>query len=97
MEDIIGGLIHRWERGGLRKGRNVREAWAAAVGNRAAGHTRPVAFKKGVLVVVTENSAWLYKMTMEKRDIAKKFNENYKGRTKLTGIRFRVGETEERT
>jgi hypothetical protein len=41
------------------------------VGEAALGQTQPVSFKKGTLVVIVENSTWLYKLTMEKRKIIK--------------------------
>ena len=53
-----------------------------------------MSFRKGVMMVVADSSPWLYKLTMEKRGIIKKFNENYTGRQKLTEIRFRIGKTE---
>ena len=80
LEDIVSGLIRRWEEKDLKKGNAVRTAWKAAAGEKATGHTQPAGFKKGTLMMIVENSAWLYKLTLEKRDIIKKFNENYTGR-----------------
>lgn len=94
LEKIVSGLIRKWEKGKRKKGEAVRSAWLTAAGSQTAGHAQPVSFKKGMLMVIVENSSWLYKMTMEKRDIITRFNQNYTGRKKLTDIRFRVGKTD---
>ncbi len=94
LEKIVSGLIRKWEKGKRKKGDAVRAAWATAAGSQAAGHAQAVSFKKGMLMVIVENSTWLYKMTMGKREIITGFNHNYTGRQKLTDIRFRVGKTE---
>ncbi len=91
---MIGGLLRKWEKGSVKKGNAVREAWRSAAGEAALGRTQPVSFKRGTLMVIVENSTWLYKLTMEKRGIIKLFNENYSGRQKLEDIRFRVGKTD---
>lgn len=95
LDDILDGLIHRWEKKDLKKGKAVHAAWKAAAGDQAWEHTRPASFKKGALLVIVENSTWLYELTMEKQEIIRKFNENYKGRRKLADLRFRVGRTRE--
>jgi len=94
VDDILRGFLRRLEEGGVKKGNAVREAWEKAVGEKTAAHAHPVSFKKGQLMVIVENSAWLYKLTMEKRAIIKEFRENYTGRQTLEEIRFRVGMTE---
>jgi len=94
LEEVVGGLVRKWEKGEYKRGNAVRAAWLSSAGQEAAGHTQPVSFKKGILMVVVENSGWLYKLTMEKRNIIAKFNEEYTGRQKLAEIRFRIGKTE---
>ena len=94
LDDIVGSLLRKLEGGSGKKGSAVREAWMKAVGEVALGQTQPVSFKKGTLVVIVENSTWLYKLTMEKRKIIKIFNEHYSGRQKVENIRFRVGKTD---
>ncbi len=94
LDDIIEGLIKGWEKQELKKGNAVFAAWQEAVGEETTSHARPVNFKKGEMVVVVENSAWLYKLTMEKREITEKFNEKYTGKIKLRNIRFRIGSLE---
>lgn len=94
IEHVVGGLLRKIEQSGVKKAGAVNEAWLLSVGEKTSEHTSPVSFKKGILMVITENSTWLYKMTLEKRNIIKKFNENYTGRQKVKEIRFRVGRTE---
>ncbi|MBU0570584.1 MAG: DUF721 domain-containing protein [Candidatus Omnitrophica bacterium] len=91
---VVEGLLRKWETGSVKKGNAVRDAWMSAAGEEALGRTQPVSFKKGTLMVIVENSTWLYKLTMEKRGIIKLFNENYSGRQKLEEIRFRIGKTD---
>jgi len=69
----------------------IGEIWARAVGNAAARHSRPVAFKKSVLVVAVDGSGWLYEMTTAKREILKKLESDLKGKKKVKEIRFRIG------
>jgi len=95
LGDVAGNLIKKWEKSPAKKGSNVLEAWVEAVEEKALGHAKPVAYKKGIITVIAETPSWLYKLTMEKRDIIKRFNESYKGRKKATEIRFRIGKVEE--
>ncbi|GEM_PF-769690 len=89
---ILDGLLRTWERGPARKGDAVRAAWAAATKGETKKHARPISLKRGVLLVLVEDSSWLYELTIEKKDILKRFNENYTGRKKAADIRFRVGD-----
>ena len=94
IEHIVDGVLRKLEKGNAKKGNAVREAWVKAVGEKALGAAQPVSFKQGTLMVIVENSTWLYKLTMEKRGIVALFNEHYTGRQKLNEIRFRVGKTD---
>ena len=88
---VLDGLLRKWEKGTVKKGDAVRTAWMAATKEETRKHARPISLKKGTLVVLVENSSWLYELTIEKKDILGKFNENYTGRKKAGDIRFRVG------
>jgi len=92
VKGIVGGLIRKWETGTVKKGNAVTDAWLASVEEDTKGHARPVSFKKGILMVIVENAPWLYRLTVEKRTILAKFNENYTGRKKATDIRYRIGD-----
>jgi predicted nucleic acid-binding Zn ribbon protein len=88
---ILDGLLRKWEKGTVKKGDAVRAAWVAATREEARKHARPISLKRGILMVLVENSPWLYELTIEKKDMLKKFNEHYTGRKKAKDIRFRVG------
>jgi len=94
VESILDELLKKIEKTGVQKGNAVIEAWIKAAGEEASTYAQPVSFKKGVLMVIVANSAWLYKLTMEKNRLIKIFREQYTGRQKLENIRFRVGRTE---
>lgn len=92
MGGILDDLLKKWEQGTVKKGNAVREAWKASIEEKVKGHARPVSLKRGTLMVIVENSSWLYKLTLDKNKLLKKFNENYTGRNKVKSIRFRVGD-----
>lgn len=91
IEDILKRIVKKWETSDIKKQSHVREAWVYAAGDSAAVHSKPVGFKKGILTVIVENSSFLYKLTLEKKDLVPRFNESYKGRQKLIDIKYRVG------
>jgi len=94
IKDVVGSFLKKLEGGAAKKGSAVVAAWQSVAGDEAKDHSQPVSFKKGKLIIVVENSVWLYKMTLEKRTLLKKFNEQYEGRKKAEDIRFRVGVVE---
>ncbi len=94
IDSVVSGLLQRLEAHKVKKANAVREAWREAVSKKALGHTQPVSFKNNVIMVIVENSSWLYELTMEKKEILKKFNKKYSGRKKARDIRFRVGKIE---
>lgn len=69
----------------------IVEAWKAAAGAAAAGHSKPVSFKGAVVVVNVDNSGWLYELTLKKKEITRTLSEKLGGR-KIKEIRFRIGE-----
>lgn len=91
VKGVLDGLLKKWEEGAVKKGTAVRQAWMAAAGDEARKHAHAVSLKNGALMVIVENSVWLYKLTLDKKDILERFNETYSGRKKARDIRFRVG------
>ncbi len=87
IKKVISGLEKRQE-----EETDIFKAWQAAAGRKAAAHTKPVLFKGKRLVVNVSDSSWLYKLTLEKKGIIKKFNENVKSRKKAGELQFRIGE-----
>ena len=93
IDGVVSDLIQKWQTTKLGKADAVRGAWKKAAPEESQPHAQPVSFKYGVVMVIVENSSWLYRLTMEKRTILERFNENYTGRKKAVDIRFRVGES----
>ncbi len=92
VRGIIDGLLARWQQGPQKKASAVIAAFSDAAGEEATKHARPVSLKNGILMVIVDNSPWLYKLTLEKKKILKKFNEKYTGKKKARDIRFRIGD-----
>ena len=95
VRGVLDGIIQKWETRTIQKGNALLDAWRGAVEEEAKGHARPVNMKNGVIMVIVENTTWLYKLTLEKRIILEKFNNTYEGRKKPHDIRFRVGSLED--
>ena len=80
---------------GLKKKRlteeDIRDIWRSAAGEKASSHSRPVSMRKSVLRVNVDDSAWLYELTLAKKDILGKLREASKAK-KIKEIRFRIGE-----
>lgn len=91
VRGIVDDLLQQLGAGKAKKGNAVKDAWSQAVGKKINDHAHPVNFRNKNLTVIVDNSTWLYKLTIEKRDILQKFNEAYEGRKKAEDIRFRVG------
>ena len=92
VRGVIAGLLQKWQKGTYKKANAVMLAFSSAVEEEAKKHARPVSLKNGTLMIIVENSPWLYKLTLEKKKILKTFNEKYTGRKKAKEIRFRVGD-----
>ena len=93
IRNVVDDLLNRWEKTTVKKGNAVREAWSEITEEETKKHARPVSLKNGTLMVMVDNSSWLYKMTLEKNNVLQKFNKAYKGRKKARDIRFRIGAT----
>jgi len=70
-------------------------AWEEAAGEKASRHSRPTSFKGGTLVVNVDTSAWLYELTVAKKEVLGKLGVNLKGK-KIKDIRFRIGDASKR-
>ena len=71
---------------------NIIEMWGKAVGKKAARHTRPVSLKTKKLIVNVSDSAWLYKLTLEKKALIKNFNGGLGKRGKICELQFKIGD-----
>lgn len=92
LKDIIKTVISDLEKKEEKETSIVR-IWEEAAGRKAAKHTKPVFIKKKRLVVNVSDSSWLYKLTMDKRELIEKLNRGLKSqRKKIKELQFRVGE-----
>ncbi len=91
LDGVVGDLLRKWQTRKVERASAVRDAWGEAANQQAKEHTQLVSYKNSILVVVVENSSLLYKLTLEKREMLKRFNACYKGRKKAKDIRFRIG------
>ena len=71
---------------------DIVRTWESAAGKKASKHTKPAFLKSRRLVVNVSDSSWLYKLTLEKESLIKRFNKNLKGRKKIKELQFRIGE-----
>lgn len=72
----------------------IWEQWGAVLGGPIAANTRPVALKRGVLLVNVTSSVWLQELQFCKADMLRRLcaalnQEQVKGR--VTEIRFKIG------
>ena len=70
---------------------DVKAAWDAAVGEKAAAHSRPRTLRGSRLIISVDGSGWLYELTIRKKEILKKMEETLKGK-KIKEITLRIGE-----
>jgi predicted nucleic acid-binding Zn ribbon protein len=70
---------------------DLKGAWDDAVGGGASRHTKIASFKKGVLKVEVDGSAWLYELTTKKREIIRALTKSLFTK-KIKDVRFRIGE-----
>ncbi|MCQ9206793.1 MAG: DUF721 domain-containing protein [Omnitrophica bacterium] len=92
LKNVIKKVISDLERTETKEA-NIVETWSKIVGKKAAERTRPVFLKKKKLVVNVSDSAWLYKLTLEKNALINTFNTRIKNPArKIRELQFRVGE-----
>lgn len=90
LEDLVKVVLKNMAGSGRPAAEEIGAAWSGAAGERASGHSRPVALKRSVLVVNVDSSPWLYELTTKKKEILAALGEKLAGR-KPKDIRFRIG------
>ena len=91
LEGIVKNIISDIGTKGRVSEEEIIDAWKASVGRRASGHARPTSLKKSRLVVNVDGSAWLYELTLKKKEVLKKLSGRLKDKD-IKEIRFRIGE-----
>lgn len=70
---------------------DILKTWEKTAGKKASKHTKPVFLKKKRLVVNISDSSWLYKLTLDKRALIKKFNYHLKDpKKKIKELQFKI-------
>ena len=87
VKDVVRGL----ESGRARSGYKIAAQWPAVVGQKLAGHLRPVGLRNGVLKVVVADSAWFYQANLQKEPILKRLQRRF-GPEKIKDLQFRMGQ-----
>jgi hypothetical protein len=54
---------------------DIRRVWSRAVGRSVAGHAQPVRLVGGRLLVHVSDSAWLHRLSLMRRDLARNVND----------------------
>ena len=76
------------------EGERLLGQWNRIIGERIAGHSRPIGIKRKKLFVHVDSSGWVYELnTHYKGEILNKINE-YFGKELLEDIYFKIGEVE---
>lgn len=91
LKDVVKKIIGDLEKKETEE-QNLLKIWRGSIDERAVEHTRPVSFKAKKLIVNVSDSTWLYKLTLEKENIIKKFNRQIDTKRKIKEVRFRIGE-----
>jgi len=68
----------------------VLRVWDSALGPLLAPHCRPEGMRRGEIVALVRDSAWMQRLSLEKPAILARFAELL-GSSPPTGIRFRIG------
>jgi len=90
LEGVIKNLIETFEKREESE-TSIIKAWGKAVGEKATKHTKPEALTSGKLTVTVANSAWLYKLSCEKKEIIRKINKELNKKQVIKEIHLRIG------
>lgn len=81
--------MHGIEAKKARVGDDPQALLKRALSKKELKHIKFSYFKKGILGVNVDSSAWLYSLTLQKEDLLARLN---KGSSTIKDIRFRIGE-----
>jgi hypothetical protein len=68
----------------------ILKAWPRCVGRSLAEHSCPVRLEGGRLVIHATDSAWLYRLSMMRRDLVRAVNDHLK-HPAVREVRLRIG------
>lgn len=91
LKDVVEKVISDLKKKGKEEP-DILKIWEKTVGKRGSKHTKPAFLRSKRLLVNVSDSSWLYKLTLEKGKLIKKFNGNLKGKKKIRELQFRIGQ-----
>lgn len=71
----------------------IKDAWRKAAGERFGGHSQVASFREKRLVVNVDSSAWLYELSMRKKELAGRLKERLGA--DFEELQFRIGAVED--
>lgn len=91
IKDILSKVIGTIEKKQPGKRDKIIKSWKQIVGEKAAGHSRPVGIRRKVLNIEIDSSTWFYALNLKKRSILKDIKKELK-EYNIENIRFRMGD-----
>ena len=88
LKDILSSVLQDLTE--EKKGQKAAFAWEDAAGPEMRGHTRPLSFRGGRLVVAVSDSARLYELTLRKKELIEAMNARLEKKA-VKDIRFKIG------
>jgi predicted nucleic acid-binding Zn ribbon protein len=88
--EILSHLLRQHGRDSGKELTRIQELWDDTVGAGIACNARPVAYKKKLLYVSSDNSIWIQHLQFLKKDIIAGINHALGGEW-VTDIKFRIG------
>ena len=93
MKDVLSAVIQNMAGERKTKIELIREAFDAALDEKAKMHATPVAFKAKRLVVNVDSSSWMYELNLKRPQICAGLNQKLKKENiQINDIMFRIGE-----
>jgi predicted nucleic acid-binding Zn ribbon protein len=89
--DVLPGLLERLGIAGELAAQESLLRWAAVVGERIAGVTRPRSVSAGVLFVEVRSSAWLSELNLMRHEILRRLNAG-RGEGRVERLVFTLSE-----
>ncbi len=86
LKSVVENLNQRKDQGIARIG----SSWPKIAGTKFARHSRPAGFKKGLLIINVDESAWLYQMNLQRERLLKNLQARLEEENIQT-IKFRIG------
>ncbi|MFH1460140.1 MAG: DUF721 domain-containing protein [Candidatus Omnitrophota bacterium] len=89
IKDVVDEFLNEFTPEKLSTQTKIMHYWPSIIPKNALEHTHPLLIKNKTLVVLVSNSAWLYRLTLEKDSLLKKIR-SYTKETTITNIRFKI-------